>query len=153
MYILLFLLWIALNGRLTLEIAIFGVVIVAAVYWFMCKYLEYSPKSDFRFLRNIFRAIIYLGVLSVEIVKSSLTVVKFIFAKEMDIQPQIAFFKVPLKQEFTKTVLANSITLTPGTITVNVEDDVFCIHALDYTMLEDFENSVFIKLLMKIEEH
>lgn len=42
--------------------------------------------------------------------------------------------------------------MTPGTITVNVEDNRFCVHALDYTMAEGIEDSIFVKLLVKAEE-
>ena len=152
MYILLFLLWVALNGRITAEILAFGAVIAAAVYWFMCRFLEYSPKSDIRFFKNFFRTLQYLVVLFEEIVKSSFAVIKIVFSKKLEIQPQIVFFEVPLKSEFLLTILANSITLTPGTITVDVDENRFCVHALDYTLADGIENSVFVHLLMKMEE-
>lgn len=151
MYILLFLLWVILNARITAEIVAFGLVISGAIYWFMCRYLEYSPKNDIIFLKNLPRAFVYLGVLFVEIIKSSLIAMKFVYSKKMDIQPQIVFFDVPLKSEFLRTILANSITITPGTITVNVEDNHFCVHALDYSIAQGVENSVFLKLLMEME--
>ena len=151
MYILLFLLWVVLNARITAEIVAFGLVISGAIYWFMCRYLEYSPKNDIIFLKNLPRALVYLGVLFVEIIKSSLIAMKFVYSKKMDIQPQIVFFDVPLKSEFLRTILANSITITPGTITVNVEDNHFCVHALDYSIAQGVENSVFLKLLMEME--
>ena len=152
MYILLFLLWVAPNGRITAEILAFGAVIAAAVYWFMCRFLEYSPKSDIRFFKNFFRTLQYLFVLFEEIVKSSFAVIKIVFSKKLEIQPQIVFFEVPLKSEFLITILANSITLTPGTITVDVDENRFCVHALDYTLADGIENSVFVHLLMKMEE-
>ena len=152
MYILLFLLWVALNGRFTFEIAMFGVVIAGFVYWFMCKFLEYNPKSDIRFIKNFFNIIQYIVVLFIEIVKSSFAVLRIVYSSKMEIQPQIVFFNVPLKNEFLRTVLANSITLTPGTMTVDVDEDHFCVHALDYSLAEGFEDSVFVKLLMKMEE-
>ena len=65
----------------------------------------------------------------------------------------MVFFDVDIESEFLRFVLANSITLTPGTITVDVDDNHFCVHALDYTMAEDIENSVFVKLLVKMEEN
>ncbi|MBQ7902250.1 MAG: Na+/H+ antiporter subunit E [Oscillospiraceae bacterium] len=151
MYILLFLLWIVLNARITAEIVAFGLVISGAIYWFMCRYLEYSPKNDIIFLKNLPRAVVYLAVLFVEIIKSSLIAMKFVYSKKMDIQPQIVFFDVPLKSEFLRTILANSITITPGTITVNVDDNHFCVHALDYSIAQGIENSVFLKLLMEME--
>lgn len=152
MYILLFLLWVALNGKFTAEIAAFGIFISGAVYWFMCKNLEYNPKNDMLLLKNLPRAVAYIAVLFVEIIKSSLIAMKFVYAKKVDIQPQIVFFDVPLKSEFLRTVLANSITITPGTITINVEENHFCVHALDYSIAQGIEDSVFLKLLMKMEE-
>ncbi len=151
MYILLFILWIALNGRFTLEIAAFGVIISLAVYWFMCRFLEYNPKNDIIFLKNLPRTIAYIAVLFWEIIKSSIIAMKFVYSKKMDIQPQIVFFDVPLKSEFLRTILANSITLTPGTITVNVEENHFCVHALDYSIAQGVEDSVFLRLLMEME--
>ncbi len=151
MFILLFALWILLNGKITLEICLFGLVISGAVYYFMKKHLEYEG-TGIKGFKNFFRIIEYIFVLAKEIVVANFTVIKFILSKE-EIQPQIIFFKVPLKNDFTKTILANSITLTPGTITVNFEDDVFCVHALDYTLAEDFENSIFIKLLKRMEDN
>ena len=90
--------------------------------------------------------------MNVEIIKSSLTALRIVYSHKIDIQPQVVFFDVPLKSEFMRTILANSITLTPGTITVDVDDDHFCVHALDYTMTEGIEDSVFVRLLMKMEE-
>lgn len=152
MYILLFLLWLALNGRITIEIILFGIVISTGVYWFMVKCLEHSPKDDLKLVKNTFKIFKYSGVLFWEVIKSSITVIKFILTKKEEIQPQIVFFKVPIKNELLKTVLANSITLTPGTITLNVDEDVFCVHALDYTLAQGLENSIFVKLLQEIEE-
>lgn len=153
MYILLFLLWVALNGKITLEIALLGLPIAGFCYWFMCRFLEYSPAKDIMFFKNLPSALVYVFVLFAEIIKSSIAAVKIVYSSKIDIQPQIVFFEVPLKSEFLLTILANSITITPGTITVDVQDNRFCVHALDYTMTEDIENSVFVKLLMKMEEN
>ncbi len=150
MVVLLFLLWITLNGKINLEIAIIGIIISVAIKLFSRSFLE--EDSSRVSIKNLFKGVIYLGVLLVEIVKSSIQVVKFTIAKDIEIQPQIKFFKVPLKSDFAKMMLANSITLTPGTITVNIEDDIFCVHGIDYTMLEGIENSIFIRLLVDMEE-
>jgi len=48
-------------------------------------------------------------------------------------------------------LLANSITLTPGTITVSLDDDEYTIHCLDASLAEGLENSEFEKALMKLE--
>ena len=153
MYILLLLFWIILNGKITAEILIFGVVLSAAVFWFMCKYLEYSPKYEIFVAKNLPWILLYFFVLIIEIFKAAITVYKRVYSRKIEIQPQMVFFDVDIKSEFLRFVLANSITITPGTITVDVDDNHFCVHALDYTIAEGVEDSVFIKLLKKMEEN
>ena len=153
MYILLLLFWIILNGKITAEILIFGVVLSAAVFWFMCKYLEYSPRYEIFVAKNLPWILLYFFVLIIEIFKAAITVYKRVYSRKIEIQPQMVFFDVDIKSEFLRFVLANSITITPGTITVDVDDNHFCVHALDYTIAEGVEDSVFIKLLKKMEEN
>lgn len=61
-------------------------------------------------------------------------------------------FKTKLKSDFTRMLLANSITLTPGTITVSLKGDEYTIHCLDESLSEGLENSDFEKALMKLDE-
>jgi len=151
MYILLLLFWIILNGKITAEILVFGVVIAAAIFWFMCKYLDYSPRYELCVARNTIWILTYFVVLIIEIFKSAIAVYKRVYSKKIEIQPQMVFFDVDIESEFLRFVLANSITLTPGTITVDVNDNHFCVHALDYTLAEGIEDSVFIKMLKIME--
>lgn len=152
MFILLLALWILLNGKLTLEILLIGVVLVAAVYSAMCRYLEYSAVSEKFLLRNAPWILCYLVVLWIEVMKAGMAILKFVTMPQIEIQPQILSFPVPLKNEFLKTILANSITLTPGTITLSIEEDLFYIHAFDYTLAEGLENCTFLRILLKMEE-
>ena len=153
MNILFFLLWVALNGRITLEIVVFGIVISLAINVFMKKCLEYNPVSPKLFFSNTIFALQYVIILIVEIVKAGCGVLRFVVRKNIQIEPQIVVFKVPIKNETLKTILSSSITLTPGTITLNIEDDYFYVHALDYTMGEGLDKSVFVRLLMRIESN
>lgn len=151
MYILLLLFWIILNGKITAEILVFGVLLAAAIFWFMCKFLDYSPKYEICVAKNFIWILTYFVVLVIEIFKAAIAVYKFVYRRKIEIQPQMVFFDVDIKSEFLRFVLANSITITPGTITVDVDDNHFCVHALDYTLAEGIENSVFIKILKIME--
>lgn len=153
MYILLLLFWIALNGKITAEILAFGVVLAAVIFWFMCRFLDYSVKYEMCIARNFIWILTYLVVLIIEMFKSAVAVYKRVYSRRIEIQPQMVFFDVDIKSEFLRFVLANSITLTPGTITVDVDDNHFCVHALDYTLAEGIEDSVFIKILKIMEEN
>jgi len=90
-------------------------------------------------------------ILIVEILKANRQVLHFIVSPQYQVEPQIVHFTSGLKSEFARVVLANSITLTPGTITVSLEGSEFYVHCLDREFAEGMENSVFVKLLKKME--
>ena len=60
MAVLFFLFWVVLNGRITAEIAVFGLVISAALYVFMCKVLDWRPRYDLLLVRSLPLAGLYL---------------------------------------------------------------------------------------------
>ncbi len=87
-----------------------------------------------------------------EIVKASVCVLRLILTPGLEPEPALIYFDTGLKSGTAKMILANSITLTPGTITVSVEGEQFCVHCLDLELAEGLENSVFVKLLEEMEE-
>ena len=62
-----------------------------------------------------------------------------------------AAFSVRLKKEWTRAMLANFITLTPGTITAFLEDDIYTVHCLDKELAEGIEDCAFVKILTELE--
>ena len=152
MFCLLYALWLILNGRITLEICLIGLVVVGLIYLFMCRFLSFSIKKDIRLMRNAGLAIVYFFVLLKEIFISNFRVIAIILFKRIRIHPSMTQVRVDLKTDIAKTILANSITLTPGTITVKVEGDVFTVHCLSSEMIEGIAQSRFVQLLQKMEE-
>ena len=65
-----------------------------------------------------------------EIFKANVYVVKTVMAPQLDIQPRLTRVPVTTKDDLARTTFANSITLTPGTVTVELEDTGFLVHAL-----------------------
>ncbi len=151
MFVLLFIIWLILNGRVTLEICLFGLAISALIYLFMCKFMKFSIKKDLRLMRNIGYGIVYFFVLLKEIFISNVRVISLVISKNMPVNPSISEVRVDLKSSITKAILANSISITPGTITVKIEGDVFTVHCLCADMTEGIENSTFARLLKKME--
>ena len=149
MPILVFLLWIILNGRITLEIVFFGIGIMLLITLVAVRTIGYSLKDDWRRIKNLPVLFAYVLDLIYEILKAACLVARMVFrADEPD--PVIVEFHSGLKTRFQNVLLANSITLTPGTITVFQEDDHFVIHALRREYAEDMEHSSFVKLLGKL---
>ncbi len=151
MFFLLFALWLILNGRVTLEVCLFGLAISALIYLFMCKFMDFSVKRDLRLISKVGYAAAYFFVLLKEIFVSNFKVMAIILFKRIPITPALTEVRVELRSEMAKTILANSITLTPGTITVKVEGDVFTVHCLSAELLDGIEDSTFVRLLKKME--
>lgn len=151
MYVIFFLLWIIFNGRVTTEIVIFGLVISAAIYWFICKFMEFTPKRELEYLKKSGYVLQYLYHLVREIIVANFATMKLICAAGRVVEPAVIEFETHFKNNTSRFLLANSITLTPGTITVAVDGDRFIVHCLDKTLAEGIESSVFVKILEKIE--
>lgn len=152
MFILYFALWVVLNGKWTTEIGVFGLVFATAVYAFTWKYMDFGPKVDLALVRRMPSAIRYGATLLVEIIKANFVVIRMILNGEKEPEPQLVKFDVDLKKNRHLVALANSITLTPGTITVDLHDNHFTVHALDASLVDGLDDGVFVQQLMDMEK-
>ena len=151
MLVLFFLAWLIFNGRVTLEIVIFGVVISAAVFAFVCKFMGHSIKKELRLYKKVPGLLKYIFVLVIEIIKANLAVIKLILTRKEVTEPTLVRVHTNLKSETAKVMLANSITLTPGTITVSMEGDTLLVHCLDKSLSTGMDESDFEKMLEELE--
>lgn len=152
MLLLFFLAWVVFNGRLTLEIALFGIAVAGAVFAFVCRFMDYSLKQELRFYRLFPAFVRYLYYLLKEIILANLTVTRLMLSRKEELEPVLVHVRADLKSETARVILANSITLTPGTITVSMTDDKLLVHCLDKSLSEGMEDSIFVRLLQKMEE-
>ncbi|MBR5547439.1 MAG: Na+/H+ antiporter subunit E [Clostridia bacterium] len=151
MFVVFFLLWVVFNGKLNLEIAIFGAALSAVVYLFSCKFLGYSFEKDKKLFRLIPAAVKYLWLLICEIVKSNKALIGFVYSRKIEVKPQLVTFTTPLKGPF-KSILADCITVTPGTISVLSEGDKLTVHALDRSLADGIEDTDFQKQLLEMQK-
>lgn len=152
MFLLFFLAWVVFNGRLTLEIALFGIAVAGAVFAFVCRFMDYSLKKELHFYKLVPAFVQYLYYLIKEIIFANLTVCRMILTRRERMEPVLVHVRTNLKSETARVILANSITLTPGTITVSLTEDKLLVHCLDKSLSEGMEDSVFVRLLQKMEE-
>ena len=94
---------------------------------------------------------VYLAYLLKEIVKENFDVLRFIYRKGQP-KPMLVRFHGKVQSEPLRVLVANSITLTPGTYTVKLEGDEYAVHALDEYFQVDIEYSAFFKMAQKVEE-
>lgn len=152
MLLLFFLAWVIFNGNLTVEIAAFGVVIALGMFAFICKFMDYSIQKELHFYKLIPAFVQYIFLLVKEIVQANLIVSRMILSRKEIVEPVLVHVHTNLKTETARVILANSITLTPGTITVSMTDEDLLVHCLDKSLAEGMEDSAFVRLLEKMEK-
>jgi multicomponent Na+:H+ antiporter subunit E len=127
LFIFLFAIWLAITLNVALSNLIVGAVAVLVVTIFYTKYSLKSDKKQGNPLRFIW-AFIYLFVFLWECLKANLDVMYRVIHPSLPVKPGIVKVKSVLKTDIAKVFLANSITMTPGTITVDIIDDNFFVH-------------------------
>ena len=153
MILIYFSLWLIFNGRVTFEILAAGVLISFLLDLFVKNFLKINLTGAalIRFLKILPEVLIYVIVLLIEIVKANFAITKLVVAPKISVEPCLVKFKSPLKTHAARVALANSITLTPGTITVELKDNEFLVHALTREIAEGLQGSLFERLLKRME--
>lgn len=133
--IALYIFWILLSGKMEAKYLLIGLgTAVVAAYISMPLLLIENKKGSkkyFAFDVPIIQYLMYWCWLLKEVYKANIDVEKAVIRPEMAINPLMFTFKMPMDNPMAHATLANSITLTPGTITIDVtEDGVYTIHAL-----------------------
>lgn len=151
MCVFLFALWLLLNGRVTVEICLFGVVIAAAVYAFCVYALGYHPSHEKRLVKRLCGYVVYVAVLIWEIIKANLAVIRIILSPKPEYHPAIVRMRIPFQKNISKVLLSNSITLTPGTVTIEQKDDDFLVLCLDKPSADSIPDWNLTRMLRKME--
>jgi multicomponent Na+:H+ antiporter subunit E len=130
-FLIMFGFWILLSGKFDLFHLTLGVLSSALVSFLSTDILMRDNRKHDR-LGITCRFICYIPWLLSQIVLSTLHVTYLALHPKMTerIDPTIVTFKTKLQTTIAQVALANSITLTPGTITIRIEDGVFYVHAI-----------------------
>lgn len=128
--------WIPLSGFFDVFHLSIGVGCCALVAYISHDLLFVNVRvGDMRTIVKRFFA--YIPWLIYQIYLASVHVLKIVFKPKMPINPQIIRFKTKLQTDISVVTFANSITLTPGTITVDIKDGEFYVHAIDEEVAYD----------------
>ncbi len=150
MFIVLLVLWLVFAGSITVSNLVLGALICGLITLFCHFFMGYSSKAFYASLKKLGAMLHYIAVLLSEIVKSNIAVIKLIYSKD-EPKPTLVHFKSGLKSDALKVLVANSITLTPGTYTVILDGQDYAVHALDASFNEGIEDNVFFQLTEKME--
>lgn len=95
----------------------------------------------------------YAPYLISEIIKSNLEVTKIILSPKMPLSRTMIDVHAQQKSEMGRVILANSITLTPGTVSVNMDDDTILVHALSFEGAEEDLSGDMGRRICKLEKN
>lgn len=151
MCVFLFLLWLIFNGRVTLEICLFGVVVTGLVYAFCVAVLGYHPRNERRVLGRLGWYLQYGATLVWEIVKANVQTMKVILSPKAAYRPAVVRLQVPLEEASSRVLLSNSITLTPGTVTIRQHEEELLVLCLDKDGGEAIPDWNLVRILKKLE--
>lgn len=135
MFVVLFGFWMVLSGRTETKFIVYGLLTAVVTTWVTYPLLlvpnKEGSKKYFVFGVSIPKFIMYFFWLMWQLVLANIDVLLATTAQELDIDPKVVRFYFRADNPMASVVLANSITLTPGTVTINVTDDgLYEIHAL-----------------------
>lgn len=123
----LLLLWLLLTASLRLDELVAGlfvagiVSLVSAPYIHIFDGIRYTPKA----MLSVF---LYLGYFFVELVRANFDMARRVLSPSLPISPELVEVETHLKSELGQMLLANSITLTPGTLSVDIIQDRILVH-------------------------
>lgn len=123
----LFVLWLFLNNSLALGAIAIGILVAGLVAYFLSANMSYL--SGYKFTPASYVATIgFTGFFLMELVKANISMAVIVLQPALPIDPAIVRVKTSLKNPTARLLLANSITLTPGTLSVEVKGDWLYIH-------------------------
>lgn len=137
LFILTFIFWLLLTSKFSVENLVVGAAVSLIVSLLFAKYFF---KNGGKFMQPVryFWFLVFLLIIIWECIKANFDVAYRVLHPAMPIKPGIVKIKLNLKSDFARIMLANSITMTPGTISVDIVGDELFVHWI-YVSSEDPE--------------
>ncbi len=142
--------WVVISANAKVETLCIGIIISLLVRTFNSDLMCGNRQLSFR--RNIKAWIYYTILMLKEILVSNFNVAKIVLSPQIAISPQIVTINTQIKSDFHKAIFANTITLTPGTLTISIDGDEINVHCLKGEYSKGLTNSAFEKIILKVEE-
>ncbi len=135
--------WIAISSSFAIESVVTGALISAALAYMFAQQsgiwsgIRFSPARLYHFVR-------YTGVFVVELVRANIAMMRYVYAPRIDVDPGIVRVTTRLKSPIGRLALAHSISLTPGSLVLDIDDDTLMIHCLDMRTIDPADASAAI---------
>ncbi|RKZ37319.1 MAG: cation:proton antiporter [Gammaproteobacteria bacterium] len=136
----LFIIWLLLVGTLSLSEIVVGLIVAAFTAWLSSEHLAILDHLKLNKMTPI-HVLRYLGVFGVALLRANLDMARRVLSPRLPINPALVEVQTRLKSPLGQLILANSITLTPGTLTVDIIGDHLQVHWVDSTPGKDLKQA------------
>ncbi|HDH27629.1 MAG TPA: hypothetical protein ENH13_00700 [Euryarchaeota archaeon] len=150
-FIALFVFWLLVSSAIDIQHILVGIVAAFVVSYYSADLLI-KKREDIPSIKVVLLFLSYIYQLLLEIIKANIHVARIVLDPKLPISPVIIKFKPRLKSETAKVTLANSITLTPGTLTLDIIGDTFYVHALTTEAAEEVKTWHMERRLREVED-
>ena len=129
LWLLLFVVWTVANGSLALPVVGLGLVVTVLLARNFTAHgdvwrISWTPQALGHFIA-------YAGVFLAELVKANLIMMRIVYSPRIAVTPGLVKIRTKLRSPIGRLALANTIALTPGSLVLDMEDDMLVIHWLD----------------------
>ena len=132
----LWVLWMLLTGSLQWSELLTGTVIAALITGLSQRLVDSGSQSDLIFTpRSLLSLLRHLRVFALALIQANLDMARRVLSPSLPIDPAVVEVETTLQSTLGKLVLANSITLTPGTLTVDLQQNRLLVHWIDTAVL------------------
>lgn len=142
-------LWLMLSGYFKPLLLGFGVASVALVTWVAVRMQLVDEEGQP--IQLSWRVIAYWGYLLGEIVKANVDVIRRVLDPRLPISPRVVRLPISQRTDVGRVLYANSITLTPGTVSLEVQDDYIDVHALSAEGAEGLQSGDMDRRVTRVE--
>jgi multicomponent Na+:H+ antiporter subunit E len=149
-FLIIMLLWFLFNNSLDLDLLLVGLGVSLLSAIIFCRNCDIFQEVKFTF-PAILHSFLYVFVFLFELIKSNFDVARRVLSPSLPINPGIVEVKTKLTSKIARVLLTNSITLTPGTISVDINDDIIIVHWID-VKTHNIEEATK-KIVEKFEKH
>ncbi|MEN8155679.1 MAG: Na+/H+ antiporter subunit E [Bacteroidota bacterium] len=151
-FVILFAAWLILNQSAATEYLLSGALVALAISFAVCRNCSVFDELNLS-LKSLLYTLLFLGTFLGELVKANFDMAKRVLSPSLPIKPGIIKATTTLQSKMARLILANSITLTPGTFTIDIIDDTLYIHCVyvDATDPEQYGKEVIRKFEKYLE--
>lgn len=151
-FVLMLLFWIVLASKTDWQTLFIGAIISSIVVYYNRDIISKNSRRFKVRFKHILNFVVFLPILLLEIIKANISVALIVLNPKLPINPCVTTIKTNIKSDILKVILSNCITLTPGTLTLQNNNDEILVHCLTNDAKEGLKGWKIHEIISKFEE-